>query len=108
MIKPYESKVILEPYLIDKICSGWGDYKHTKVFKIIATKFAILTHEIMHLAPCNNVSDNVSVINKKLFRYGLACRCTPQLNKSPVGNSHHWYLVKLNTPELRKDCGERV
>jgi hypothetical protein len=106
MIKSHESKVILKPPLIDKICSGWGNYQYTAVFKIIAKYIAPLTHEIMHLAPCNNVSDNVAVINKKLLKYGLACRCTPQLNKSPTVNSHHWYLVALNTPELNKDCGE--
>jgi hypothetical protein len=108
MIKVHESKVVLEPFLIDKICSSWGDFKYTNVFKIIATYIAPLTHEIMNLAPCNNVPDNVSVINKKLFKYGLACRCTPQVNKSPVGNSHHWYLVKLPTQELNKAYGERV
>jgi hypothetical protein len=108
MIKSYESKVILEPSLIDKICANWGDYQYTTVFKIIAKHIAPLTHEIMNLAPCNNVSDNVSVINKKLFRYGLACRCTPQTNRSPAVNSHHWYLVKLNTQSVKKATGDAL
>jgi hypothetical protein len=108
MIKSHESKVILDKCLIDKITASWGNYQYTTVFKIIAKYIAPLTHEIMHLAPCNNVSDNVAVINKKLFKYGLACRCTPQLNKSPIGNSHHWYLVALNTQSVDDAEGDAL
>lgn len=103
MIKTHLERAVLDPFQIDTIAGSWGDYKHTTVFKIIATYPDILTHYIMQKAPCNNVPDMVVLINKKLIHYGLACVCTPQTGKSAIGNSHHWYLISLNDQPVKND-----
>jgi hypothetical protein len=88
---------------IDDICRAWGDYKYTKVFKLIANNPAMLTHEVASLVPCNNVPDQAAHANERLINRGLALLPMEPANLPRTGNSWHWFLCEVPTVSANDD-----
>ncbi|MCP3674312.1 MAG: hypothetical protein GY829_07555 [Gammaproteobacteria bacterium] len=97
MIKP--KPATLTPDELQRVLTSFRGKQQTRVIKGIHDNPAILTHDVCGQFYCNNVPDIAQTSNARLAKHGLKLFCVKPHKKSPVTNSHHWYLCDISQLE---------
>ncbi len=89
----------LTPDELQRVLTSFRGKQQPRVIKGIHDNPAILTHDVCGQFYCNNVPDIAQTSNARLAKHGLKLFCVKPHKKSPVTNSHHWYLCDISQLE---------
>jgi hypothetical protein len=97
MIKP--KPATLTPGELNQVLTSFRGKQQPRVIEGIYNNPGILTHAACGQFFCNNIGDIAQKSNARLAKHGLKLFCVKPHKKSPVTNSHHWYLSDISQLE---------